>query len=66
MSFAKVIICLIVEVADQEQTVDKSHRFLNSFVLADQPVFDSAVTVTIVSDVENAAQVRQEMKKKKK
>ncbi len=64
MSFAKVTVCLIVEVADQEETVSKSHRFLNSFVLANQPVFDSAVTVTIVSDVENAHLVRREMKKK--
>ena len=60
MSFAKVDVCLIVEVFDQEGTVKKSHQFIDSFVLAGQPVFDSSITVTIVSDVENAHQLRLE------
>lgn len=64
MPFAKVNICLIVEEFDQEDTVKKSHQFLDSFVLAERPVFDSAVTVTIVSDVENAHQIRGEFQKR--
>ncbi len=64
MPFAKVNICLIVEVFDQEETVKKSHHFLDSFVLAGRPVFDSAVTVTIVSDVEDAHHVRREFEKR--
>ena len=60
MPFARVNICLIVEDFDQEATVRSSHRFIDSFVLAGQPVFDSSVTVTTVYDVENAHQIRQE------
>ena len=62
MPFAKVNICLIVEEFDREVTVKSSHKFIDSFVLAGQPVFDSAVTVTAVSDVEHAHQVRQEFR----
>ena len=64
MPFAKVNVCLTVEVFDEEETVEKSHKFLDSFVLAGRPVFDSAVTVTIVSDVEDAHLVRREFRKK--
>ena len=60
MSFSRITASLTVEETAQDHIVAALQTLLDSFAIQRIAVFDSDITCTTVSKVENAEQVRQE------
>lgn len=61
MGFHRVVAFVVVEEQDSPEIVEALLSVIDSFAVKNVPVFDSAVTASLQTEVHNAEEIRSEM-----